>query len=252
MLSQLGQVWVQMETSNRTASHALKTLKVAIDGPAGAGKSTVAQLAAKRLGYLYIDTGAMYRAATWLAVHRGIAITDGQAIADAASKANIRLEQGDESTSNRVKVFVDDQDITHGIRTNEISDLVSPVSSHSPLRKVMVAQQKELAKRGGVVLDGRDIGTVVMPDANLKIYLTASPEIRAKRRLKDLQALGESPVYEELLKSIAERDNRDSSRADSPLKQAEDAVVIITDNLTIDQVVDAIVKLCLAEAGEKH
>ncbi len=252
MLSQVGQVWMQMDTSNRTSSHALKTLRVAIDGPAGAGKSTVAQLAAKRLGFLYIDTGAMYRAATWLAVQRGIEISDGEAIAEAASKAKIRLEQGDDSSGNRVRVFVDDQDVTHAVRTKEISDLVSPVSSHSPLRKVMVAQQKELAKRGGVVLDGRDIGTVVMPDANLKIYLTASAEIRAQRRLKDQQALGENPVYEELLKAIAERDNRDSTRADSPLKQADDAVVIITDNLTIEQVVDAIVELCLAEAGERR
>lgn len=239
-----------METAKRTGeadNSAVKTLKIAIDGPAGAGKSTVAQLIAKRLGLLYIDTGAMYRAATWLAVKNGIDVNDGDAIAKTASNAVIRLEPGDDSTSNRVRVFVNDEEVTQAIRSHEISDLVSPVSAHSPLRKVMVAQQKELAKRGGVVLDGRDIGTVVMPDADIKIYLTASADVRAHRRMKDQQALGENPDYEKLVAAIAERDNRDSTRADSPLKQADDAIAIITDNLTIDQVVDAVVRLCVGE-----
>jgi cytidylate kinase len=239
-----------METAKRTDetdNSAVKTLKVAIDGPAGAGKSTVAQLVARRLGLLYIDTGAMYRAATWLAVKNGIDVTNGEAIAKAASEAVIKLEPGDETSGNRVRVFVDEHEVTQAIRSHEISDLVSPVSVHSPLRKVMVAQQKELAKRGGVVLDGRDIGTVVMPDADIKIYLTASTNVRAQRRMKDQQALGENPDYDKLVAAIAERDNRDSTRADSPLKQADDAIAIITDNMSIDQVVDAVVRLCLGE-----
>jgi cytidylate kinase len=240
----------QMETSKRTERQgktAVELLKVAMDGPAGAGKSTVAQLVAKRLGFLYIDTGAMYRAATWLAMKKGIPITDGEAIARVAAEADIRLEPGDESTGHRVRVFVNDEEVTQAIRSHEISELVSPVSALSPLRKVMVAQQKALAKRGGVVLDGRDIGTVVMPDADIKIYLTASADVRARRRLKDQQALGEDPDYDELVKAIAERDHRDSTRADSPLKQADDAIAIITDNLTIDQVVDAVVRLCVEQ-----
>lgn len=239
-----------METAKRTDAtdnSAVKTLKIAIDGPAGAGKSTVAQLIAKRLGLLYIDTGAMYRAATWLAVKNGLDVNDGDAIAKLAGEAVIRLEPGDDGTSNRVRVFVNDDEVTQAIRSHEISDLVSPVSAHSPLRKVMVAQQKELAKRGGVVLDGRDIGTIVMPDADIKIYLTASVDVRARRRMRDQQALGESPDYEKLVAAIAERDHRDSTRKDSPLKQADDAIAIITDNLTIDQVVDAVVRLCIGE-----
>ncbi len=239
-----------METAKRTDGidmSAVKTLKIAIDGPAGAGKSTVAQLVAQRLGLLYIDTGAMYRAATWLAVQNKIAVTDGEAIAKCAGEAVIKLEPGDNSTSNRVRVFVNETEITQAIRSNEISDLVSPVSTHSPLRKVMVAQQKELAKQGGVVLDGRDIGTVVLPDADIKIYLTASVEVRARRRMKDLEGLGENPDYDKLVAAIADRDNRDSTRADSPLKQADDAIAIITDNMTIDQVVDAVVRLCISE-----
>jgi cytidylate kinase len=239
-----------METAKRTDGidmSAVKTLRIAIDGPAGAGKSTVAQLVAQRLGLLYIDTGAMYRAATWLAVQNKIAVNDGDAIAKCAGDAVIKLEPGDSHTSNRVRVFVNGDEITQAIRSNEISDLVSPVSIHSPLRKVMVAQQKELAKQGGVVLDGRDIGTVVMPDADVKIYLTASVEVRARRRMKDLQGLGENPDYDKLVAAIADRDNRDSTRADSPLKQADDAIAIITDNMTIDQVVDAVVRLCVSE-----
>jgi cytidylate kinase len=226
----------------KTKSH-VKTLKIAIDGPVGAGKSTVAQLVAERLGFLYLDTGAMYRAATWLALKNQLPIDDGDAIASAVAKAKIKLEPGDESTGNRVRVFVDDHEVTREIRTSPISDLVSPVSALSQVRRVLVAQQKEMAKPGGVVLDGRDIGTVVMPDADIKVFLTASPQERARRRMKDLNALGEHPDMDSLTKSIEERDHRDSTRADSPLAQAHDAVVIITDNLSIDQVVDAIVRL---------
>lgn len=240
----------QMETSKPTERKddaAVKLLKVAIDGPAGAGKSTVAQLVAKDLDLLYIDTGAMYRAATWLARKQGISIDDGDAIAKAASEADIRLEPGDDSTKGRTRVFVNDEEITHAIRTSEISELVSKVSTFSSLRKLMVARQKEMIQRGGVVLDGRDIGTVVMPDADIKIYLTASVEVRALRRLKDEQALGENPDLEQLAKAIAERDHRDSTRADGPLKQADDAIAIITDNMSIEQVVQAIVRLCVEQ-----
>lgn len=238
----------QMETSKETAhknNAAVKLLKVAIDGPAGAGKSTVAQLVAKELDLLYIDTGAMYRAAAWLALKSGVDLTDGDAVAKAASSAEIKLVPGDESTKFRTKVVVNGEEVTHAIRSHEISDLVSRVSEFSPLRKLMVARQKEMIQKGGVVLDGRDIGTVVMPDADVKIFLTASADVRAKRRLKDLEALGETPDFEALVKSIEERDYRDSNRKDSPLMQADDAIMLLTDNMTVEQVVNAVVRLCI-------
>lgn len=234
-------------SSKHESATTVKNYKIAIDGPAGAGKSTVAQYVARELGYLYIDTGAMYRAATWLALQKGIDVNDGDAIAKAASDADIQLQPGDETTNNRVRVFVNGEDVTQAIRNPVISDLVSPVSAHSPLRKVLVERQRELAKNGRVVLDGRDIGTVVLPEAEVKIYLDASPEVRARRRTKDYADLGLKPDFEKTLKNINERDERDSNRADSPLKPATDAVMIVTDNMTIEQVAEAITRLCRPE-----
>lgn len=224
-----------------------RNLKIAIDGPAGAGKSTVAHLVAQKLNYLYIDTGAMYRAVTWLALEKNVDLQDGLAIASTARKSKIKLAPGclePGQTVAKPRVFVDDHDVTRAIREPRVGELVSPVSAFSAVRKLLVEQQQELAADGGVVLDGRDIGTVVMPDADVKIFLTASPEERARRRLKDEQAMGRNPVYEELLAAINERDYRDSNRPDSPLKQADDAKLLITDKMTIDQVVDEIIRLC--------
>ncbi|MCA9802599.1 MAG: (d)CMP kinase [Cyanobacteria bacterium HKST-UBA02] len=217
--------------------------RVAIDGPAGAGKSTVAKLLADRLGMLYVDTGAMYRAATWLAIKHGRSLDDGKTIASLVKRADIRLERA-LTPGGHTRVFVDGEEITSQIRTKEISRLVSPVSALPEVREVLVERQKEIARHGSVVLDGRDIGTVVIPDAELKVFLTATPEERARRRVKDLERLGEHADFEVILKDINERDHRDSTREASPLVKADDAVELYTDNLSIEEVVQKLVALC--------
>lgn len=216
---------------------------MAIDGPAGAGKSTVAKLLADELGMLYVDTGAMYRAATWLAVRDRLPLDDGKAVAGAIEKAEIRLERA-MTPAGHTRVFLDGEEITDQIRTKEISRLVSPVSALPEVRAVLVERQKEMARQGSVVLDGRDIGTVVIPDAELKVFLTATPEERARRRVKDLERLGEQADFEAILKDINERDHRDSTRTASPLIKADDAVELYTDNLSIEEVVQKLVGLC--------
>lgn len=212
-------------------------LQIAIDGPAGAGKSTVARRLADKLRYLYIDTGAMYRATTWLGLKHNVPLTDGPALAKLAEASAITLKPADETSDGKIRVFVDEQEITRDIRTNKMSDLVAGVAALKEVREVLVDRQRQLARDICCVIDGRDIGTVVMPQAGLKIFLTASPEERARRRLKDLAAQGESANFEELLKAINERDYLDSHRAVSPLIVAPGAVEVITDNMTIDEVV---------------
>lgn len=220
-----------------------QALQIAIDGPAGAGKSTVARKLADHLGYLYIDTGAMYRASTWLALKNDIALTDGDAIAALASRCNIQLKPADESSDGKIRVFVDGEEITREIRTQKMSELTAGIAALGKVREVLVDKQRELAREGYCVIDGRDIGTVVMPDAGLKVFLTASPEERARRRQKELAAQGETPNFDELLKAINERDYLDCNRAVSPLMRAVDAIELITDNMTINDVVLELEKL---------
>jgi len=225
------------------------SLQIAIDGPAGAGKSTVARRLAEALGYLYIDTGAMYRAATWLTRKNGLSLDNGQAIADLASSSDIVLKPADETSEGRIRVFVDGEEVTRAIRTREITEWASPVSALAPLRTVLVKKQQLLASSGAAVLDGRDIGTVVLPDAGLKIFLTASPDVRARRCLIDLEKQGEKASFDELLKAINERDHRDSTRDVSPLTKSPDAVEVSTDNLSIDEVVDKLMGLVKTRLG---
>jgi cytidylate kinase len=220
------------------------SLKIAIDGPAGAGKSTVAKRIADKLGYLYIDTGAMYRALTWLVIKNGIHINDEAAIIELVRTAKIVLKPGDKSSHQLARVFINGQEITKQIRTPEITKLTSSLSTIAAVRAYLVEQQRAMASDGGVVLDGRDIGTVVLPDANIKIFLTASPEVRAKRRYAELRAQGEEVNFDALLQEIIERDHRDSNRAIAPLCMAEDAVLILSDNMQIDEVVSYIIDLC--------
>ncbi len=214
-------------------------LVIAIDGPAGAGKSTVAQLAAKKLGYTYIDTGAMYRAVAWKVLQQPAAVTAERIVA-AVKDIEVALHY----EAGRTTVTVDGEDVTEAIRTPEVTAIVSQVASLGPVREKMVDLQRIMAKRGAVVMDGRDIATNVLPDADVKIFLTASIEERAQRRWKELQAKGYDIDLEQLQQEIAARDKADSERAISPLVQAPEAQLLDTTGMTIDQVVDSILNAC--------
>lgn len=224
---------------------------VAIDGPAGAGKSTLAKQIADTLSYLYIDTGAMYRAATWVALEQRANLNNHEQVIELVRKAEIVLLPPDQSSGGRVRVLVNGADVSFIIRSRIISRFVSPVSAIAGVRKILVEKQQSLAKSGGVVMDGRDIGTVVLPAAELKIFLTASPEIRAARRLKDMQEMGQTADLETIKADIKQRDFLDSTRETAPLKQAEDAVLIDTDNFTLAQVCQQVLELCLQRIEAK-
>ena len=227
-----------------------KRLKIAIDGPAGAGKSTVAKMVADALGYLYIDTGAMYRAVALLVDRKGIPIEDEESISKMASQADIRLLPAEHDSGQAIRVFANGEEVTTAIRADRISQITSPISTFPAVRKRLVALQQTLAQEGGVVLDGRDIGTVVMPDAEVKIFLTASAEERARRRHLELQQSGKTADLEAILKSINERDERDSTRAISPLRCADDAYTVNTDGMTIDEVKKEILEIWQKKAAE--
>lgn len=218
-----------------------ENIVIAIDGPAGAGKSTVAQLVAAKLGYVYLDTGAMYRAVTYQVLKRGIDLSDHEMITAVAREADIVLKSAGNA---KPKVFLNGEEISDKIRTNEISNLVSPLSAIGTVREVLVEQQRKLAQQGAVVLDGRDIGTVVLPNADVKIFLTASADERARRRMLDLEKQGEKADFQQLLSEIEARDTRDSTRDVAPLKVADGGIVVDTDKLTIDEVVDRILEIC--------
>lgn len=210
----------------------MSKIVVAIDGPAGAGKSTIAKLVAGELGYAYIDTGAMYRSVTWKWLQTGAAF-DEAFISELSRKMVIEFKP--EANVNRV--FVDGQEVTSAIRSAEVTANVSRVAAIGPVREAMVEQQRRMGDVGGVLMDGRDIGTVVFPKAQLKVFLTASVEERALRRYKELVAKGEKVELEQLQKDIAYRDKQDSERAISPLRQAEDAILLDTSDMNIEQVV---------------
>jgi pantoate ligase / CMP/dCMP kinase len=212
---------------------------LAIDGPAGAGKSTVVRRVARALGLLYLDTGAMYRAVTWLTLESGIAIDDEAAIAELVSQCDIQISGDPEAVS----VQIDGQDVTQVIRSLEVTAQVSAIAAQPFVRQEMVRRQKAYGRKGGIVMDGRDIGTQVFPDAELKIFLTASVQERARRRQQDLRTQGQEIPLAELEQSIADRDYKDSTREFSPLRKATDAIELQTDDLEIDQVVDKIIAL---------
>ncbi|SHL04538.1 cytidylate kinase [Shouchella rhizosphaerae] len=227
------------ENAGKCCELMAKGFNVAIDGPAGAGKSTVAKKTAEKLGFLYIDTGAMYRAITFAALAEGIDLHDGKALGKLLEKSELRLESSNEGTA----VFWNGADITAAIRTNEVNSNVSLVASHREVREGMTAMQQELAKSKNAVLDGRDIGTHVLPDANVKVFLTASVEERARRRHLEQLEKGLPSDFEQLKKDIAKRDELDSTRAIAPLKQAADAQVVDTTSMGIDEVVETILDL---------
>lgn len=216
---------------------------IAIDGPAGAGKSTIAKKAAAALGFAYIDTGAMYRSVTWKLLQTGEPFSEGLA---GRLAREIRISFRPERARNRV--FVDETEVTDAIRSMPVTKLVSRVAAVPAVREAMVDQQRRMGREGNVVLDGRDIGTVVFPDSPCKIYLTASVEERARRRGKELEAKGEAVDYKLLQADIAARDKQDMERDVSPLKQADDAVYLDTSDLSIDEVTGTILRL----AGERR
>jgi len=206
---------------------------VTIDGPAGAGKSSAARALATRLGFAHVDTGAMYRAVGVLAQEQGIGLDDDDALARALSGWRFEVDPA------RGAIVVDGRDLSTVIRRPDAGELASRVSTRPVVRERLVALQRQLGAAGGVVMEGRDIGTVVFPDALVKLYLTASPAVRAERRARELRALGEQVDEAALARDLAERDRRDAGRSHSPLRPAPDAVVLDTTSLTLDAVVDA-------------
>jgi cytidylate kinase len=216
---------------------------IAIDGPAASGKSTVGELLARRLGYLYFDTGVMYRAVTWAALDRGIPIEDEAAVVALAGKLHIDVSPPTADDGRQYTVLADGVDITWEIRTPAVNADVSPISAYPGVRREMVRQQRRVAQGGRVVMVGRDIGTVVLPDADLKVYLDASVEERARRRWEEERARGENSDYDAVLASMRRRDQIDSNREASPLRAAEDAVVLDTTALDIEGVMVEVMRL---------
>ncbi|GAA6492370.1 (d)CMP kinase [Candidatus Bariatricus faecipullorum] len=213
---------------------------IAIDGPAGAGKSTIARLLAKRKGYVYVDTGAMYRALALYFLEQGIRPEDREAVVDACRKAEVAI-----SYENGVQqIYLNGRNVTSQIREEAVGNMASVTSAIPEVRARLLDLQRQLAKEQDVVMDGRDIGTYVLPEAQVKVYLTASVETRADRRYKELTEKGVSCDYEEIARDIQERDERDMNREVAPLRQAEDAVLVDSSDMTIEEVVEKIEGLC--------
>ncbi|EEK62941.1 MULTISPECIES: (d)CMP kinase [Bacillus] len=216
-----------------------KRISIAIDGPAAAGKSTVAKVVAKELCYVYIDTGAMYRTLTYAALEQKVDIENEEQLMEVVKNVNIEFQQGE----NTQLVFLNGQDVSEVIRTPDVTNRVSIVAKHRLVREEMVRRQQELAKKGGVVMDGRDIGTHVLPDAEVKIFMLASVEERAERRHLENLNKGFDSNLEQLKEEIAQRDKLDSEREVSPLKKADDALELDTTSLSIEEVVQKIMSI---------
>ncbi len=219
-----------------------RELIVAIDGPSGAGKSSVTALLAKRLGYLHIDTGAMYRALALLVARAGVLVDDDAAVQQVCSAAEIALQR----TADGYQVLVNGEDVSVAIRTPEISLLTSQLASRKVVRDLLLVRQRALGKNGGVVLEGRDIGTVVFPEAEIKFYLTASVAERGRRRFEELRQKGEPVVLEQTIAEVAQRDEQDRTREHAPLCRAADAIDIDSTGRSIDQVLDEMMRIVAA------
>ena len=223
-----------------------KTISVAIDGPAGAGKSTIATRLARELGFYYVDTGAIYRTVAYFMDLLGISPKDVDGVERYIDELKIGLEYDEDGTQH---MLMNGMDVTDDIRTPDISQKASLVSAHAVVREVLLDMQREVARNYNVIMDGRDIGTVVLPKAQVKIFLTASAEVRARRRYEELQAKGSHDSYEKVLKELQQRDYQDSHREIAPLKQAKDAIKVDTSELDIDGVVAAIREIVRQKAG---
>jgi cytidylate kinase len=217
-----------------------RELAIAIDGPAGAGKSTVAKIVADKLGYIYVDSGAMYRALTLKVLRQGIDPTSAEDVVEMVKDTKVDFQK----VGNEERILLDGEDVTEKIRQDKVSNSVSLVAKISGVRQELVKLQRKLAQNWGVVMDGRDIGTVVLKDADVKIFLTASLQERAQRRYEQLTDSGEEVRLEELEEKIRQRDKLDRSREVGPLKQAEDAIKLDTTNLTVEEVVEEIIDIC--------
>lgn len=219
---------------------------IAIDGPAGAGKSTVAKQLAKNLGYIYVDTGAMYRAMALYFLRKGIDREDSRAIGDACEEVTISLEYKDGAQ----QLILNGENVTDLIRNEEVGNMASVTSAYAPVRRKLLELQRNLAQRKDVVMDGRDIGTCVLPDADLKVYLTAGSRVRAMRRYQELKEKKVECSLDEIEKDIIERDNRDMNREIAPLKQAGDAVLLDSSAMTLQEVLEEMERL-VEDAGSK-
>ena len=216
-----------------------KKIAIAIDGPAGAGKSSISKVVANELGYLYIDTGAMYRGVTWAVLDSHVDVKNQKDVESLLPSLDLTLEP----TANACKVFVKGQDVTDLIRQQQINENVSTIASYKGVREYLVERQQAMAAVGGVILDGRDIGSVVLPDAELKIYLTASVDARAKRRWLEVQGTSNEQPLEDIKKNVESRDEMDKNRDESPLVCVEDAIVVDSSNMTFDETVEHILHL---------
>ena len=223
-----------------------KTYSIAIDGPAGAGKSTIAKRLAKELGYRYVDTGAIYRTVAYFFDLWGVSPKDIDGIRRYIDELNIDIEYDEEGTQH---MFMNGIDVTADIRTQDISQKASLVSAHAIVRDTMLDMQRDVAKKYNVIMDGRDIGSVVLPKANVKIFLTASPEVRAKRRTEELTAKGQKANYATILKEIQQRDYQDTHREVAPLKMCRDSIKVDTSELDIDGVVEKIKGIIAEKLG---
>lgn len=227
----------------------MQPITIAIDGPAASGKSTVAAVLAAQLGYLYFDTGVMYRAAAWAALERGIPVSDEAAVTQLTQSLQIDVEPPSQTDGRQYDVVCDGGDVTWAIRSPEVDATVSLVSTYPGVRAALTAQQRRIGLRGHVVMVGRDIGTVVLPEAALKIYLDASAEERAQRRYLEVQARGDqSQTYAGILDNVQRRDAIDSGRATAPLKPASDAVIIDSTGLSVEEVIACIEQLVAKES----
>ena len=217
---------------------------IAIDGPAASGKSTIGKRLADSLGYLFFDTGVMYRAVTWLAIQRGVNLRDETAVTRLAEETPIEVAPASQSDGRACDVLIEGRDITWEARGPQIDANVSVVSAYAGVRAALSRQQRRIGQRGRVVMVGRDIGTVVLPEADLKIYLDASAEERARRRYDEIIARGGIADYDEILSKVRERDHIDSTRAVAPLRSAEDAIRIDSDRMNVEEVVAKVAALC--------
>lgn len=216
---------------------------IAIDGPAASGKSTIGLRLANALGYLFFDTGVMYRAITWLVLQRGLDVHDQAAITALAQEAQIDVAPASKPDGRSCDVLVDGQDITWQVRSRRVDENVSIIAAYPGVRRALSQHQRRIGQRGRIVMVGRDIGTVVLPDADLKIYLDATAQERARRRYDEIVARGGKPDYEAILERVLERDRIDSTRDVAPLRAAEDAIVLDSDQLSADQVFEQVLAL---------